>query len=771
MMKNELHVLHVEDNEDDSLLILRALKKEGYPVVSQRVDTKEDFLKALDAQNWDVVLSDYSMPLFNGMEALKIILDHSIDPPFIIVSGAVGEERAVALLRAGADDYIRKDNLVRLGQAVNRALEQKRIHQEKTAAEKALIENEVRFKAIADYTHDWEIWIAPDGNIKWLNPAVERITSYTQEEYSALGNNLRQRLKHIVHKSDQDVVINALSDGLKNQGSGNDIHFRIITKNGLIKWCSMSFQPIYSSKGEFLGIRNSIRDISDRKKAEEALEASEKRYRLVFEYSPLGIVQFDETGVIVDCNENFAHIFSGPKDKLVGVNMLETMPDSQARDTIIDTLTTGFGQYEGKYKTLKGTKYIRAIHSAITDKDGNVKGAVGIFEDISEQIRFETHLNQIQKMESIGNLAGGIAHDFNNLLFPIMGISEMLLDDLTEGSNEHRCVNEILKAGKRGSDLVKQIMSFSRKSDSKKTSVRFQQIIKEALMLIRSIIPTSIEISNDINEKCGPVEANTSQLHQVVMNLITNAYHALENASGTIHIQLQEVVLGQEDIVIESMKPGTYAKLSISDTGTGIHPDILDKIFEPYYTTKEKGKGTGLGLSTVYGIIKDHQGDIRVVSEQGKGSVFSVFLPVLEKISEKQSTPENTPFSTGHEKILLVDDEKSIVQMEKKMLERLGYKVTAMTDSVEALKAFKNNPKDFDLIITDMTMPNMTGDQLAKEMITIRDDIPIIISTGYSERINEKQAERLGIKAFLLKPVSRSDMAQTVRNILDCNIR
>jgi len=767
-MKNQLHVLYVEDNEDDFLLIRRALKKEGYSPELKRVDTKEAFVDALNAQQWDIVLSDYALPRFNGMDALKILLEHDSDPPFIIVSGAVGEERAVALLRAGADDYIRKDNLVRLGQAVRRALDQNKIHREKISAEKALVENEERFKAIADCTHDWEIWIAPDGSIKWLNPAVERITSYTREEYIALGKNLAFRLKQIVHEADQEIVIHSLSDGLKNQASGNDIHFRIITRNGRQKWCSMSYQPILSLKGEFLGIRNSIRDISDRKKAEEALEASEERYRLVFENSPLGIMQFDETGGIVDCNENCAQIFGATKTSLSGFNILKSMPDNPIHDTLIEALMKGYGQFEGKIQTLTGTKDIRMILGAITDKDGNVRGAVGIFEDISNQVKFESHLKQIQKMESIGNLAGGIAHDFNNLLFPIMGLSEMLLDDLPKGSNEHTCVAEILKAGKRGRELVKQILSFSRKSDSKKVPVQLQKIIKEALKLSRSAIPSSVKISSKIDHQCGLVEADPTQIHQIVMNLVTNAYHSIEDERGTIDVQLQEVVMDKDDILIESIAPGDYAKLTIADTGTGIDPEIKDKIFEPYFTTKEKGKGTGLGLSMVYGIIKDHHGDIQVYSEQGNGTIFSVYIPLLKKITGKQSDKTPETCSTGTERILLVDDEKSIAQMEKKLLERLGYSVTALTDSLQAIELFKTNPQDFDLIITDMAMPNMTGDQLARELIAVRPDISIIISTGFSERFNKKQAENLGIKAFLMKPVSRSEMAETVRNVLDC---
>jgi PAS domain S-box-containing protein len=638
-MKQELYLLQIEDNEDDALLVQRMLKKEGYTLVSRLVETKSALVAALDECRWDIILSDYAMPLLNGMEALKTVLNHENDSPFIIVSGEIGEERAVALLKTGADDYIRKDNLVRLGQAVKRALKQREIRLEKIAAEKAMIE-------------------------------------------------------------------------------------------------------------------------------------SEKRYRLVFEKSPLGIVQFDEKGDIIDCNENFATIIGIPKDQLVGLNMLKMMPEGPALDAAKGFLEKGTGQFEGKFRTINANEdiYIRAVLGAITDNKGIVPGAVGIFEDISEKVRLENHLKRTQQMESIGNLAGGIAHDFNNLLFPIIGLSSMLLDDLPEGSAEHKTIAQILKAGERGRELVKQILAFSRKSDLKKETVQFQIIITEALKLSRSTIPSNIVITDKIQKDCGLINANPSQLNQIVMNLITNAWHALEYSSGTIDVQLHEVDV-KRGLTPESIPPGRYARLSVSDTGKGIDPSILDKIFEPYFTTKEKDKGTGLGLSMVYGIVKDHLGDIQVHSELGKGTCFSVYLPLRQKKSKKKQSDniKTESIVTGHERILLIDDEKAIVHMVKQMLEKLGYRVTEMTSSLEALEAFKTTPHAFDLIITDMTMPNLTGDQLAKELIAIRPDIPVIISTGFSERLNETQAEQLGIKAFMMKPIARSEMIRTIRTVLDAD--
>jgi len=387
--------------------------------------------------------------------------------------------------------------------------------------------------------------------------------------------------------------------------------------------------------------------------------------------------------------------------------------------------------------------------------------------DITDRNKTEERLRQAQKMESIGNLAGGIAHDFNNLLFPIIGMSEMLLDDLPENSLEYENTKEILHAGKRAGDLVKQILAFSRQSEHKMIPVRVQNILKEVLKLSRSTIPANIEIHQDIQQDCGLVMADQTQIHQIAMNLITNASHAVENKNGIIDIELKEFVLKNNDLPDSILKSGQFIRLSVSDNGTGMSQHIVHKIFEPYFTTKEQGKGTGLGLAVVYGIVKEHGGDIKVYSEFGKGTTFNIYLPLMKKSSEIATIEEETKTSTGTERILLVDDEVSVAKLEGQMLSRLGYQVSVETKSNSALKTFKAKPDSFDLVISDMTMPDRTGDQLTKEILSIKPETPIIICTGFSERINKEQAEILGVKGFLMKPVVKSDMAQMVRKVLD----
>jgi signal transduction histidine kinase/ActR/RegA family two-component response regulator len=400
----------------------------------------------------------------------------------------------------------------------------------------------------------------------------------------------------------------------------------------------------------------------------------------------------------------------------------------------------------------------------------HIYGAISkltIFRDITETKNMEKRLEQAQRMESIGNLAGGIAHDFNNLLFPIMGISEMLLEDLAPDSQEYENVQVILEAGKRGSGLVKQILAFSRQAEHKMIPVRVQYVLNEALKLSRSTIPINIEITQEVQNDCGLVMADPIQLHQIAMNLITNAYHAVGQTYGRIAVKLKTVEICSDDGESSTLETGHYVMLSVSDDGCGIEPAVMDKIFDPYFTTKEKTKGTGLGLSVVYGIVKQHKGDIKVYSEIGNGSMFKVFLPLMKESVDSSFVDQRQTIKMGTERILIVDDEASIVRVEKQMLERLGYAVTDRISSIEALKTFRANPTDFDLVITDMTMPNMTGDQLAKELIAIRSDIPVIICTGFSESINREKAESAGIKGLLMKPVVKSEMAEMVRKSLN----
>ncbi len=382
--------------------------------------------------------------------------------------------------------------------------------------------------------------------------------------------------------------------------------------------------------------------------------------------------------------------------------------------------------------------------------------------------KYERQLQQVLKIQAIGTLAGGIAHDFNNILFPIVGYTELTMDEVPEDSVAHNNLEEILKAANRAKDLVKQILTFSRQSGQERKPVEVQQVAKEALKLLRASIPASIEIVHDICENCAPVMGDATQIHQVIMNLCTNAYQAMQDTGGELGVSLKEINVEYEHTVQKiGMQPGRHVQLQVKDEGCGMDAAVLDRIFEPYYTTKEQGKGTGLGLSVIHGIIKNHRGDITASSSPGKGAVFTVLLPVIEEEDVQTEYEPVNGAEKGSERILLVDDEEQIVTMERQMLENLGYKVTARTDSVEALKEFSKQPQNYDLVITDMTMPHMSGDELAQKLLDVKPDIPVILCTGFNEDITEEKALEMGIQKFIMKPVIKNDLATTIRSVLN----
>ncbi|MEZ4525039.1 MAG: response regulator [Desulfobacterales bacterium] len=411
----------------------------------------------------------------------------------------------------------------------------------------------------------------------------------------------------------------------------------------------------------------------------------------------------------------------------------------------------------------------------IQDKKGKTVGFRGVGKDITESIRakeekekLETMLRQSHKMEAIGTLAGGIAHDFNNILTPIIGYTEILLMETRNQEKLQEWTKVILNAGMRARDLVKQILTFSRQTEQVRKPMRIQPIIKEALKFLRSSLPATIEIRSAIDENCGLVLADPTRIYQIIVNLCTNAFHAMQDPGGILEVSLRETVLVPEDMSrFVEVEPGPYLRLTVSDTGTGMTPEILSRIFEPYFTTKAPGEGTGLGLAVAHGIVKDCGGCIKVYSEPGKGAVFNVYLPRLEMLPDTDAPDEEEAVPGGTESILLVDDEEQLRKIISLVLENLGYRVSVFGDGKDALLELRNNPKKYDLLISDMTMPGMTGVQLAKEVLKILPAMPIVLCTGFSAQIRRHSSMPQGIRGIIRKPPVKKEIAQTVREVLD----
>jgi len=383
-----------------------------------------------------------------------------------------------------------------------------------------------------------------------------------------------------------------------------------------------------------------------------------------------------------------------------------------------------------------------------------------------EKKGLEHQLRQAQKMEAIGTLAGGIAHDFNNILSPIIGYSEMIIDDVPGGSPMKNKIEQILMAATRAKELVRHILTFSRQTEQELIPLELHPIIKESLTLLRASLPSTIEIRQNIDTNCRPVLADPTQIHQILINLCTNAFHAMRDRGGILGVEMSESEINAADCMTMKLNPGSYVKISVSDTGHGIPKPILERVFEPYFTTKAPGEGTGLGLSVVHGIVKTYNGEIKIYSEPGRGTTVTIFLPCIETDTFTPKEYRKETVTGGHESILLVDDEGYVITMMKEMLERLGYRITAFTSSSEAYDEFRADPRRYDLIITDQTMPRMTGTELAEECMSLKPGLPVIICTGFSEILSEEKARALGISEYVTKPVVKGEIARAIRNAL-----
>jgi PAS domain S-box-containing protein len=618
------------------------------------------------------------------------------------------------------------------------------------------------FESISDpvYIHDL------GGKFIEVNKAASEALGYTRDELLQMTPlDLNATLK-----KKEEVVEKVRIIQQKGNLVFESTHFR---KDGGIIPVEINSQAIeFDGKECILSV---VRDISERKAAEKERTERNKFIETVLGNLPIGIaVNTIDEGKVFYANRMFEQIYGWTKEEVASVEFFfeKVFPDPDHRKEMlrlyVERVSTGDPDHmvwDNIEATGRDGKKRIVFAKSIPIYDQNLM--ISTAQDITEAKRLQSHLQQAQKMEAIGSLAGGIAHDFNNILFPIIGLSEMLIEDLPEESFENKHARAIHDAGKRGGELVQQILAFSRQTEQKMLPIKPQKILREVIKLCRAAIPTDIDIIQKIHKDCGMVMANPTQIHQVAMNLITNAYHAIDPNAGRISVTLGEVHIKEGEAKADFLKKGGYAWLSVSDTGCGVDPEILDKIFDPYFTTKPQGKGTGLGLAVVYGIVREHGGNIDVESLPGEGTTFNVYLPLHNDPNANEVSVGAKQHKTGTERILLVDDEAPIANLEKTMLGRLGYDVTIRTSSIEALEAFKNAPNDFDLVLTDMTMPNMTGDLLALEMIKIRPDIPIIIVTGFSERINAEIAREAGVKGFLMKPLVKHDLSVMVRNVLD----
>jgi len=636
----------------------------------------------------------------------------------------------------------------------------------------ALQESMERYRMVAEVAHDVILTTDLDHRITFANKAVSEMLG----SIDPVGLNASD-FTPPENRDKQEELMNKRRAGI---GDIFSFEWKILDARGRQFIMDVRSQ-LLTKDGKPSGVLFVARDITERVQAAENLRILNERYELAAMAAGFGVWDRDLKTDKVIWDDRMYQLYGVSKDGFeVTPDTWRAMihPEDVLRvDQDFLTLIRNENYSDTEFRIQCPNGQIRHLKSCGTvqlDEKGHPARLIGVNSDITwrkqaeeERMKLEKQLFEAQKMEAVGTLAGGIAHDFNNILAAIMGYAELVLETKAENLRT-RNIQRLLMAAGRAKDLINQILAFSRHTDHDQKPLDLRIIIKEEIKLLRATMPANIEIRQNIPGAPFTVLADVTQMHQVIMNLCTNAAYAMGQKGGVL-----EIGLTRENIVEDSpedllhLNPGAYIRLSISDTGPGIPPDIVDRIFEPFFTTKKIGEGTGLGLSVVYGIIKHHHGGIRVCSRFQQGAVFHIYLPCIEEAAEKGDVSDKDLIPHGRERILFVDDEKDLTDLARAILTRLGYRVTTCEDSRQALDLFKTDPDGFDLIITDMTMPHMSGSDLAQEVIRLRPQQSIILCTGYSSYIDAEKASQIGIKTFLSKPITKRDLAIAVRKTLD----
>jgi len=804
---------------DDELAIRRSFADylEDREFVVLTAENGRIGLEILERDHPRLVLVDLRMPEADGFEVLRRGREIAPDTPKIVVSGANRINEVVDALRLGAWDYLIKPvkDLSMLGHAVDMALEKERLLRENRSYQKgleALVRERtaeleranmnlaninLRLRKVVESTRKLSVcanvnrfgsrlldefathMLASGGSIYLVENKGLRLLHaldsghlpafipFPLREKSILRRVMEQKRTFLINDVAKEPGIE--SSGWGGYKDGSVLAFPLPNERGdivgILSLHNRTRPPFVEQDREIGAILASYSCETLRAvKAFEALQKSEKQYRALFEKTNDAIFVVEKnTGRYLDANRAAAEMTGRSLDELKRLTIHDVTPE-KAAERLIAISDTDHPMDMGKVAYYRPDHTRRVAKLSTVPMDSGT--VIGIARDITHDLEIEAQLRQSQKMEAIGTLAGGIAHDFNNILMAILGYAELGFMGLDPENPARSKFKAISHAGKRARELVAQILAFSRAEVQASAPVRVDIILREVLKLFRSAIPSTIEIKKRIETK-ATILCDPTQIHQVIMNLCTNAYQAMDKAGGVLRISLTFAKIVMASDVTAQLPRGDYVKLVISDNGCGIAPENLNRIFDPYFTTKEKGKGTGLGLSVVHGIVKSHQGMIFVNSEAGAGTEFVVYLPVAAGVDiEKREKSKPRP-SGGHERILLVDDETDIVSIEKEMLEMLGYHVTATDKAKEALSVFTAAPEQFDLVITDMTMPKMTGILLAQEMKALRTGIKIVICSGYNETISLESNSDNSVDGYIQKPVTIQKLAETIRDILD----
>ncbi|HEU5305301.1 MAG TPA: PAS domain S-box protein [Gemmatimonadales bacterium] len=767
MPSDPLRILILEDVPMDAELVEYELERARIPFSSRRVDSRDGFLRELEQFQPDLILSDYTLPRFDGMTALSLARERAPSIPFLIVTGSVNEETAVGCMKAGATDYLLKSNLARIGPAIEAALERARAHAQKAEAEAALAASERRFRSLVQNSSDLVTIVSLEGTILYASDSAERIVGYTPG--SLVGTSLLSYLEADDVHSVQGLLRTANGRGR----DGTAIEFTLRRADGSPVWLEAVGTNLVND-ATIRGIVLNARDVSERKRADRALRESEERYRDLFDNASDLVCMAAPDGSLLYVNKAWRQGTGYGDDDIGRMQLLDLIhPDSQAYyREVLDRVLNGepLNHVELVFVPKAGTPITVEGNLNCTFKDGQPSVVRGIYRDITERKRVEEHLRRAERMQAAGKLAGGVAHEVNNMMTGVIGFSEFLLRSLKSDDPRRADVEEIIRAGNRAADVTRQLLAFTRQQFLRPQILNVNQVVYEMEKMLRRSLGEDNVLELELAPDAGEIRADRGQLEQVLINLVLNARDALAG-HGRVTVQTANAVwdemYAQRHGGVE-LPLGRYVMMAVSDTGCGMERSVQERIFEPFFTTKPIGQGTGLGLSTVYGIVKQSGGYVWVYSEPGEGTVFKVYLPAAFAGTAAVPILEQPEASIGGtETILVIEDEDIVRNLASRGLRDHGYAVIEARNGTQALLYIRQHPGTVDLVISDVVMPEMGGRELGQNLVRLDPDLPVLYMSGYTgEDVVQRGLLDPGAP-FQQKPFTPAGLARKVRAMLD----
>ncbi len=808
-MSISLRVLVVEDSEDDILLLKRQLQRGGYDLTLERVETAIQMSAALDRQRWDVIISDYNLPQFSGLAALELMQARGIDLPFIIVSGVIGEEVAVQAMKAGAHDYVMKDDLARLVPAIERELREVEVRRERKQAEAEIQRRnrelsllnriiaasatssepeEVLETACRELAQAFDLPVVTAAMLNQAKTASSVAAEFLAEEQpSHLGVALAvaddplfqylltYKAPLVVDNAQTDPRLHPRRQELDERGIISVLILPLISQNQVIGSLELGRHEARTFSSEEIGLAWSVADQIAGALARTQLDEERRQLSAAIEQTAESVIITATDSTILYVNPAFEKVSGYRRSEVIGrtpkiVN--SGRQDNQFYQKLWSAIAAG-QVWQGRFvnKRKDGRLYIEdAIITPVRNKHGDIVNYVSVQRDVTRELQLEEQYRQNQKMEAVGRLAAGIAHDFNNLLTAINGFATLIQNELASTDPLQELVDKILHSGQRAAELVRQLLAFSRKQVVKPQVLNLNTVITNMDKMLQRIIGEHIELEMILTPDVWPVKADPAQLEQVIVNLAVNASDAMPEG-GRLTIQTANVLIGAgPDYVADHLdvQPGEYVLLWVKDTGIGMSEEIQRHIFEPFFTTKEVGKGSGLGLAAVFGIVKQSNGHIWVNSEPGQGTTFKIYLPRVT-----QATSDSFVFNMmatlpqqGMETILLVEDETIIRELAARVLRQQGYNVLEVVDGPEAVQLVKGYGQRIDLLLTDVVMPQMHGKTLAEQLKTMCPGLKILFTSGYTHYSLTQRGVLNSDDMFIQKPFSPGELTGRVRQAI-----